>query len=66
MKNEKVKVKSNSPFHAGRFGYIQNDVIDGAEDIVVISSHPEVDDLRIKPSEITYFAVHYDYLEFIF
>jgi len=66
MKNQKVRVKSSSPFHAGRTGYIQNDVPDGGQDIVVISTEPEVDDTRFKRSEISYFAVHCEYIELIF
>ncbi len=63
VKNQKVKVKDNAPFHCGRVGYLQSDIVDGGEDIVVICSEPQILEISLSRSQPTYFAVHKDYIE---
>lgn len=66
MKNQKIRVSSNSPSHAGRVGYMQPEVDDAAEDMVVCSTHAISDDVMINNDQIAYFAVHKEYIEMIF
>ena len=64
--NSKIKISHKSPIHAGRIGYLQANSSDCAHDIILLSSQPIYEDSSLKKnSEIFYFGVKREFIEFL-